>query len=69
MRSIRTESQVDIVEVDGKEKNIPRPTLIIREHWNIRNYVVIQGTDGKEYTVYADDLKRAIENSQNAHRF
>lgn len=40
----------------------------ISEHWNIKQFVVIE-IDGIKHTVIADELKRAIDNAQNAHSF
>lgn len=39
---------------------------MVSEHWNRKQLVVIE-IDGVKHTVVADELKRAIDNAQNAH--
>lgn len=43
-------------------------TLIVREHWNSSDKIVLE-LDGKSYTFLAKDIKKAIENAQNAHNW
>ena len=62
---------IEIYETNGiEEKGLrsDRPKLKVSEHWNIKNFVVLE-IEGKKITVIADDLKRAIDNAQNAHGF
>lgn len=44
----------------------PYQTLIVRNHWNRKDMVVLE-IDGKRYTFIAHHLKKAIDNAQNAH--
>lgn len=53
-------------ENKGLESNMPK--MHISEHWNRKAFVVIEINDVK-HTVLADELKRAIDNAQNAHSF
>ena len=62
---------IEVYETNGiEEKGLrsDRPKLKVSEHWNIKNFVVLE-IEGKKITVIADDLKRAIDNAQNAHGF
>jgi hypothetical protein len=64
-------NSLDIYETDGSEEkglSSDRPKVIVKEHWNRREFVVIE-VNGKELTVLADELKRAIDNAQNAHKY
>lgn len=66
---MKTESKIEIYEINGTEsKPVERPVIIVRNHWNRRNFVVIE-IDDKNYTVEAGELNRAIENAKNAHKF
>jgi len=53
-------------DISGLESD--RPTLKVSDHWNRKEFVVLE-FDGEEITVVGDDLKRAIDNSQNTHRY
>ena len=48
----------------GLESKMPKMNII--EHWNRKQFVVVE-IDGVKHTVVADELKRAIDNAQNAH--
>lgn len=66
-----TSNSLEIYETNGiDEKGLrsQRPKLIIHEHWNVRDFVVIE-LDGKKVTVLASQLKKAIDNAQNAHQY
>lgn len=41
-------------------------TIIIRNHWQDPKKVVLQIKD-KAYTIYGEDIMKAIENALNAH--
>ena len=69
--SIDVESKVQIYEFDGKKDNTLKSDeelLIVKNHWSRREFVVLE-FNGKEITVVASDIERAITNAQNAHRF
>ena len=62
----KSTNTIQIYEINGIECKTPK--LIIREHWNKKQFVVIE-IGGVDCTVVAEELKRAIDNSQNAHNF
>ena len=64
-------NSIQIYETNGTEnKGLERekPKMHISEHWNKKALVVVE-IDGVKHTVLADELKRAIDNAQNAHSF
>ena len=64
-------STIDLIEIDGSE-TIPGKkdqSLTVKNHWNRRELVVLVLPGGKEVTVSADELKKAIANAQNSHRY
>ncbi len=66
---IESINHVEVYEKDGSELNSLRskkPSIIIREHWNRKEFVVVNMGE-LSYTVLARDLIAAIENAQNAH--
>lgn len=66
---MKTENKVEAYELNGTESPMMnRPVMIVKNHWNRRQLVVIE-VDGKSYTVDAEEMKRAIDNSTNAHKF
>jgi len=69
-RRFKSINVIQIYETDGVENGgieSKMPKLQIREHWNRKQFVVIE-IDGVKHTVLADELKRAIDNAQNAHQ-
>lgn len=65
-----TINKIQIHETNGTENKGVRsdmPKLEVSEHWNRREFIVIE-LDGVRYTVSADQLRRAIDNAQNAHK-
>ena len=68
---IDVESKVEVYERNGSDlgglKSDKEP-LIVKNHWNRREFVVLQYED-KEITVVVGDLERAIKNAYNAHGF
>ncbi len=66
-----TINKIEIYETNGTENKglkSKMPKLEVSEHWNRREFVVIE-LDGVKHTVLADELKRAIDNAQNAHKW
>lgn len=66
---IESINKIKIYEKNGQKINTvkdKRPSITIKEHWNIRDFIVIKIGE-ISYTVSARDLKKAIENAQNAH--
>ena len=64
-------NSIQIYETNGTENKgleSKMPKLHISEHWNRKAFVDIE-VDGIKHTVLADELKRAIDNAQNAHSF
>jgi len=64
-------NSIQIYETNGTEnKGLESimPKMHVSEHWNRKAFVVVE-IDGVKHTVLADELKRAIDNAQNAHSF
>lgn len=64
-------NSIQIYETNGTDNiglESKMPKLTVSEHWNRRQLVVIE-IDGVKHTVIADELKRAIDNAQNAHSY
>lgn len=64
-------NSIQVYETNGTENKgleSERPKMHISEHWNMKALVVVE-IDGVKHTVLADELKRAIDNAQNAHSF
>ena len=64
-------NSIQIYETDAtgnKALESKMPKMHISEHWNRKDFVVLE-IDGVKHTVLADELKRAIDNAQNAHSF
>jgi len=71
MNKFETINMVDTYEVDGTETkglSSERPKIRITNHWNRKEFVNVE-MNGKTYTVLAEQLKRAIDNAQNAHSY
>jgi hypothetical protein len=69
MPRIQSLNVVEVYEENGqelKELRSEKPSITVREHWNRREFVVLIVGD-LSYTVCAEDLRRAIQNAQNAH--
>jgi hypothetical protein len=61
--SIKVWAEVVVYERNDKELPfVGRPSLMVKSHWNIPGCVTITTPDGDSYTVYGEDLKRAIDN-------
>lgn len=61
-------TEIDVYEVDGSEVHNSESLLTVTNHWNRKNMVVI-ALNGKTITVLADDLRRAIDAAEKAHRY
>lgn len=64
-------NSIQIYETNGTENKgleSKKPKMNISEHWNRKQFVVVE-IDGVKHTIVADELKRAIDNAQNAHSF
>lgn len=64
-------NSIRVYETNGTENKgleSQMPKMHVSEHWSRRAFVVIE-IDGVKLTVLADELKRAIDNAQNAHSF
>jgi hypothetical protein len=62
---------IEVYETNGTEEKglrSDRPKVKVSEHWNRKEFVVIE-VDGKKVTVLAAELQRAIDNAQNAHGY
>lgn len=69
MRRIDSINIVEVYEENGQTLNELRskkPSITIREHWNRKEFVIVNMGE-LSYTVLAGDLIKAIENAQNAH--
>lgn len=66
---MKTTSKITVYEVDGKEVGpASEQCILVEAHWNRRSFVVLTVGD-RTVTVSADELRRAIENAENAHAF
>jgi|GEM_PF-2062454 len=71
MNRFKSENTLQVYETNGTENKgleSKKPKLKVSEHWNRKEFVVIE-VNGEKHTVIANELKRAIDNAQNAHRF
>jgi len=59
---VDVESRVTIYEIDGDETE--GPTLHVKNHWNMADFVVLS-LNNKKITVVARDLEVAIKNATN----
>lgn len=61
-------NKIKVYEIDGDDKDVEYGTNIeIKSHWNYKDFIVLN-IFGKEITVVAEDLERAIQNSINVPR-
>jgi hypothetical protein len=68
---MKTESTLKIYEINGS-KIVVEPEsnlLIVRNHWNERQMVVLEDLDGKKITVLAAELVAAIDAAQFANQY
>lgn len=60
-------NKIKVYEIDGDD-NIKYDTSIeVKSHWNYKNFIVLN-IFGKEITVVAEDLEKAIQNAINVSR-
>ena len=65
MSTLKINQTVDVYEFNGEGCNISNPpTIGVCNHWNHRDRVVLT-VEGKQYTVAAADLNKAIQNATN----
>lgn len=71
-KSFQSINSITIYEINGKELSHSEKMLSakfhVSNHWNQKDLVVIS-IENNTYTVSASDLKRAIDNAQNAHPY
>lgn len=60
MVRVKTDCQVGVYEIAGKDVSPDRPFITVRSHWNDRDRVILVGPDGTSVTVVASDLAAAI---------
>jgi hypothetical protein len=68
-RKIQSINIVEVYEENNQELEglrSKKPSIIVREHWSRKDFVVISIGE-LSYTVCAEDLQKAIKNAQNAH--
>ena len=56
--------KVAIYEIDGSEEGLGQPELLVQTHWNSTTKVNLM-FQGKQITVVAVDLHKAIDNAMN----
>lgn len=69
MENFESINLIEIYEKNGTEERglrSEKSKIKITEHWNRKEFVNIE-FEGEKLTVLADQLKRAINNAQNAH--
>ena len=60
-------NKIKVYEIDGDD-NIKYDTSIeVKSHWTFKRFIVLN-IFGKEITVVAEDLEKAIENATNVPR-
>ena len=70
MKTIESINKIHIYELNGNDSpGIDAPQLIVKNHWNRREFVIVETPSGESVTVTADALERAIQNARNAHQF
>ncbi len=64
---LKIETRIDPVEINGTAiSGLPQDAdqVIVSAHWNINRFVILD-FHGRNITVLADDLQRAIKNATN----
>ena len=64
MNRVESKNEIKVYEVRGEDTGNDDISISIVSHWNRREFIIID-TGNSAYTVDADDLRKAIENSQN----
>ena len=63
---IKVINEVKVYEVDNEELAVGKyPKLKIKSHWNRSSFVILE-FEGKDITVVASSLAKAIQNATNA---
>lgn len=57
-------NKVPVYEIDGNDDIKDNPSIEVKSHWNYKNLIVLN-IFGKEITVVAKDLEKAIQNATN----
>ncbi len=61
-------NKIKVYEIDGDDNIKFNDTSIeVKSHWNYHNFIVLN-IFGKEITVVAEELERAIQNAINVSR-
>ena len=60
-------NKIKVYEIDGDDKIKYDTSIEIKSHWNYKDFIVLN-IFGKEITVVAKDLEKAIQNSINVSR-
>ena len=68
--TFKTSSTIKSHEFNGSAREVGKdlPNIVVKNHWNRRDFVIIE-IDNNEYTILADELSRAIDNAQHAHKY
>ena len=66
---VNTVEVYELNDVELRDIKSKKPKLVVKNHWNRSEFVVLQIDEGKIITVLAKDLKAAIDNSTNSARF
>lgn len=61
---MNVETKLDIHEINGKDCESNEETLSIKNHWNVRKWIILEYKN-IELTVNAYDLEKAIQNATN----
>lgn len=62
---MKTQSYLNIYEVNGSETEINRPQLIVESHRIRKRHFVVLELDGYNITVSAKELMQAIDSATN----
>ena len=60
-------NKIKVYEIDGNDEIEYDTSIEIKSHWTFKRFVVLN-IFGKEITVVAEDLEKAIQNSTNVSR-
>ena len=69
--TFKTSSTIETYELNGSDREIvgkDLPDIIVKNHGIRRDFVIIEIGD-TQYTILADELSRAIDNAQHAHKY
>ena len=60
-------NKIKVYEIDGNDEIKYDTSIEIKSHWNFKRFIVLN-IFGKEITVVAEDLEKAIQNAVNISR-